>query len=367
MSLSIQKLEKLLSNKGFIPLKYFIMDSFCVYMEIVSVSDTDVFLLYIPSKYKFTVKKADNVYKIKYVDIDADVDNTADEYAGKSDDHITETVYTEIDIDVSPTVKGGNIAPHLEENYKRIINLNDISNNDSTELKDVIRQLKRLRFCVQNVKYKITIMYKNYICSIKRDDSIECYSITNYLSKKSIQLYITTDLELLYTKMDSCVSNMKILRKGIYNILDKNHIAHTRILKKLLEEKGDFMEYSDIAYTNKIKYEKYIQESNQMLEVITNSEKTTIEQLYEINQQYNDNGLKGLHNDIEKSRINSSLNKELANIKKIKEDVVKNLLLLKTKRDDTMLRVDKIMFDNSVMLDAVFRNFLSLGEIARVE
>lgn len=367
MPLSIQKLEKLLSIKGFVPKRYFIMHSFCVYIEIMSITDTDVFLLYIPSKYKFTVHKGNNVYKIKYVDIDEDKNNTVDDYAGQPDDNLLENTYTEIDIDASPAVKGGNIAHHLEENYKRIITLNDVSNDDSNELKDIIRQLKRLRFCVQNVKYKITVIYKNFLCSIKRDDSIECYVIKKYTSKNHKQLYVTTDLELLYKKMDSLTLNMKTIRKGIYHILDKNHITHTRILNKLLEEKGDIMGCSENVYTKKIKYEKYLKESNEMLEVVTKSEKTTIEQLYEINEKYNNPGIKGLHNDIEKSHIIDKMNNDLYNIQKIKEDVIKNLIELKTKRDDTMLTVDKIMFDNSVMLDAIFRNFVLLREISNTE
>ncbi len=167
--------------------------------------------------------------------------------------------------------------------------------------------------------------------------------------------------------MDSLTLNMKTILKGIYNILDKNHIAHTRMLKKLLEEKSDIMGFSEDLYDKKIKYEKYIKESNEMLEVVTTSEKTTIEQLYEISEKYNNTGIKGLYNDIEKSHIIDKMNTDLSNIKKIKEDVVKTLIELKTKRDDTMLTVDKIMFDNSVMLDAIFRNFILLREISKTE
>lgn len=364
MPLSIQKLEKLLSLKGFVPSKYYVMHSVCVYIEIVSIAEADVFLLYIPSKYKFTVQKASNVYKIKYFDVDGEEDNTADDYAGQPDEHSVENSYKEIDIGLSPAVKGGNIAPFLEENYKRAINLKDISNEDSKELKDIIRQLKRLRFCVQNVKYKIAIMYKNYLCTIKRDDSIECYTIKKYPDKKTKQLYITTDLELMYEKMDSLMLNMKTIGKGLYHILDKNHFTHTRNLHKLLEEKKDIIGFSDNAYTNKLKYETYLQESNEMLDAITKSEKEIIEKIYETNEKYNNPDLKGLHNDIEKSHHISNLNTELANVQKIKEDIVKTIFDLKSKRDDIILTIDKIMFDNSVMLDAIFRNFVILGEIA---
>ena len=174
MPLSISKLERLLSLKGFVPTRYFVMHSVIVYMEIISITDADTFLLYIPSKYKFIANKssqASSVFKIKYVDID-ESNNTADDYAGEPDEHSVENTYREIDVNMSPTVKGNNIGQHLEENYKRSITLKDISSDDSKELKDIFRQLKRLRFCVQNVKYKIAVIYKNYHCAIRRYDSI---------------------------------------------------------------------------------------------------------------------------------------------------------------------------------------------------
>lgn len=363
MPLSISKLEKLLSLKGFVPTRYFVIHEVIVYMEIISITDADTFLLYIPSKYKFVAKKGSNVYKVKYVDIDETEDNTADAFAGEPDEHEVENSYEEIDINMSPTVKGNNIAPHLEENYKRAITLKDISTEDSKELKDIFRQLKRLRFCVQNVKYKIAIIYKHFLCSIKRDDSIECYAIKKYRGKDLKKLFVTADLELVYEKMDSLLLNMGTIRKGLYHILDKNHFTHSRTLQRLLEEKSNIVEFSDNAYAKKVKYEKHLKDASDMLDALNKSEKNIIGQIYEINEKYNNHGLKGLHNDIEKSHQVSKLNSELNDIQKIKEDLVKTIFELKAKREDTMLTVDKIMFDNSVMLECVLRNFKDLGSI----
>ena len=64
MVLSVLKLEKLLSLKGFVITRYFVMHSVIVYMEIISIVDATTFLLYIPSKYKFVTQNAKNVFKI---------------------------------------------------------------------------------------------------------------------------------------------------------------------------------------------------------------------------------------------------------------------------------------------------------------
>ena len=59
MPLSLSKLEDFLSKQGFIPNKFFIMDNTCFYIELFAVKTSDIFLLYIPSKYSFR-KDPDN-------------------------------------------------------------------------------------------------------------------------------------------------------------------------------------------------------------------------------------------------------------------------------------------------------------------
>ena len=94
MTLSILKLEKLLSIKGFIPTRYFVMHSVIVYMEIISITDADTFLLYIPSKYKFVVKPSKNVFKIKYFDVNESENNTIfDHYLNLNDESTKITIH----------------------------------------------------------------------------------------------------------------------------------------------------------------------------------------------------------------------------------------------------------------------------------
>ena len=368
MTLSISKLERLLAIKGFVVIRYFVMYGTCVYIEIIAMSSADSFLLYIPSKYKFNVGKDKQkiIHKIKYLDIDEEdiYENTADNYAGKPDEHDIENEYKEVDVNVSPTIKGDNIGHHLEENYMREIKLKDISLEDSKEAKEIVRQLKRLRFCVQSVRYKISILYSNFLFSIKRDNSIECYTIKNFPNKRCKKLYVSVDLELLYEKLDTLLVNIDSVRKGIYHILDKNQFTHTKTLQKLLDERNDIVKFSDNSYAKKVEYEKYLDESMSMLSITNTSEKAVLEEIYDINEKYKDPSMNRLHDDVDHSHQISILEKKLREVQKTKEDIVKMIFDIKIKREDTMLTVDKIMFDNSVMLDAVLRNMVKLGKIS---
>jgi hypothetical protein len=364
MPLSIEKLETFLNNKGFIPNKYFVLDSYCYYIEILSIKNSEIFLLYIPTKYNFKIKKGNNVYKIEYTDLDFEKDTTDIDYTDNIDENDIEKCYGRYELDINFNDKNDTISSQLENNYKKNIILSNIEKKDSREIKNITKQMNRLRFCIQNIKYKISIMYKNYICSIKRDDTIQCYSIKNYSGVIQNKLYITADLEILYSNIESLVLNIQTIKEEIEHILEKNYFSHIKIIHKLLQEKNDIIKFPDNAYNKKKIYEEYLEESNKMLEDSITSEKNIIDKIYELNETYNTD-IKSLNKDIDKIHHLSHLNNELSNIQKVKEDIIKTILDLKIKKYDLILIIDRIMFDNSVMLDLILKNFFNLNKITK--
>ena len=243
MPLSTQKLEILLNKKGIIISNYYTIESLIVFIEVMNINSGVTFFIYVPSKYKFPPRNNENVYKLKYLDIDEE-ENKADNYTGDLDQNELENKYEQITLGVTAPIYGQNIAPHLEESYKRNINLKNVSNNNMKHVKDNIRQLKRLRLCVQNVKYKLAIVYKNFISYIRRDDSVESLVIKNFQGKNYKQLYVTVDLETLYEKLDCLILNITDIRTALYNVLDKNHFTHTNTLQKLMDNKRNLVFFS---------------------------------------------------------------------------------------------------------------------------
>jgi len=354
--LSLSKLERLLSTKGFIIKKVFIMHNMCIYLEILSLVNADTFLLYIPSKYEIGADGHSDVYKINYIEM-RELDNLADDYAGEPDNLDLETVYNEIDIDMSPDKKHKNdFAGHLEERYKRPISLKNITKKDKKDLKDIYRQLNRLKFCVLSIKYKLSIQFKNYMACIRRNGTIDCYLIKNSVGKPQRRLMVVIDLETLYNKLDSIQLDIKTVREGIYKVLDKNQQSHSKTLRKMLEEKSDVSEFSDVVYKKKFEYTNYISKLELLLSQLCESEKKTVEKLVEVEEKYNSVGIKGLHTDIERSHVMTKYETELEKINGVKQEIIKNILTLKTKCEDTFLFVDGLLFDNSIMMDAVFKN-----------
>ncbi len=364
MALSITKLEKLLNNKGLLLKKILTISDLCVYIEILSTVTADTFMLYIPSKYKIKSDGREGTYEMKMLDIDDD-HNLASEYAGDPDNFELEKAYDEVD--VSNEYNDGehnNMEEFLEEKYNHPISLRDISKDDKGKIREMCRQIRRLKFCVQNIPYKLCIAYSNFICCIESDETIECYEVKNMQNTHNYRLVVTIDLESFYKKLDSVSVDINTIRQGLYQVLDKNHYKHTLNLQKMLETNGSLTISSDIAMQKKNKFTLNLIKLERILADINTIEKDIFEQIVGIHERYNtDTSLKGLHNDIEKSHAISVNQKKLEDIGNMKKDVISNIIAVKAKQEDIVLTVDKICFDNAVMIDAITKNFTKLSEI----
>ena len=79
MVMSLSKLEDLLASKGFVPKSYYTLDDYCIYIEVLNVSNASIFMLYITSRYGLKVSNRQNVYDLRYMEISSD-ENIASNY-----------------------------------------------------------------------------------------------------------------------------------------------------------------------------------------------------------------------------------------------------------------------------------------------
>lgn len=359
MPLSFNKLDNIISKNGLLIRKIYTISNCCVYIELLCINTGDLFMLYIPSKYDIKAVGLKNIFKVSYVEINED-GTIAENYAGEPDNFELENTYNEVEVELETSNK--NMQNHLEDSYKHPLSLKDMSKNDKNNLREIFRQLRRLKFCVQNIKYKLCITYKNYLCCIRRDDTFECLNVmTSGNIEDNRSLIITIDLETFYTKLESISEDIKTIKNGIYKVLDKNQIKHTNNLYKILEHKTNILTSSEKCLINKKYYTDNINKLEAMLLDLDKSEKIILEKISEINEKYNDS--KGLHKDIEKNHLISKQEKELTNINTIKQEIISNIMNFKEKKETLSLKIDKIFFDNTIMIDAIIKNFQLLSEI----
>ena len=241
--------------------------------------------------------------------------------------------------------------------------MKDLSGKDTGQLREVFRQLKRLGLCVQTLKYKLCITFKNYLTCIRRDDSFEGFVIDGPQSNSERKLRISIDLESLYSKRTSISMDVKTVREGIYRVLNKNQIRHTNNLQKILDHKMDFVNSSARSSLKKEKYTNYLSRLDKMLQVLSVAETKEKQKIELAHQSYGSNtGVKGLQMDIEKSHVLSKHSEKITHINMVRQDVIRHTLQVKGELEDLSLRIDKICFDNIVMIDAITRNFIGMSE-----
>ena len=360
MRLSLSKLERFLASKDFIIKSFFTFGDHCNYIEVVNINTTDTLLIYINEDYNIDVSKKQDVFKLKPIDINTGEfeDDIKDKYTQEPDNIDIEKDYEEIDISEN---KRENMEEFLEDNYKKELSIRDINKSDTMRLKELSRQLKRMRFCVQTIKYKLCVLYKNYLCVINIENEVELYQIKNYEGDDIRNLYVTIDLENLYDNIGTVNTDIINIRQGLYNIFDKNQRKHITNFERMITEGQSVFLYINKLSQKKIQYEEYLQKLYSMIDTINQSEKDKTEKIREIREEYDSKG--GIHTDIQKSHIVSKYETEIEEIKSTKHKIVKNIFNIRTKLDDLVLYTDKVFFDNLVMIDTIIKNINSLNII----
>lgn len=359
MPLSLSKLEEILETKNFIIKKLFVIKQECVFIEIINIITADSCLIYIPSKYTMYEDNRDNIFDIETLDVDSD-GNIAEKYSEQPSVFDLERDYTEIELE---STKKGNMEEYLEEKYNYPIDFNEIIKKDLPDIRENFRQLKRLKFTVQNINYKLAIIYKNYICTIKRDNTLDGFVIKNHDKSTDKQLLVCIDLESLYTKIDSLAEDIKVIKENITNILDINQNKHIENLKKMVEKTAYLSSISQKIYHKKLEYKNQLLQLNKLLEKLLENETILSEKMLQISNRYSDKENKTIHDDIEKSQELSVYNNKLRKVNELKQEIIKTAISIKEKYEKLTLKVDSVFFDSSIMINTIIKNVTLLENI----
>lgn len=366
MTLSMAKLEKLLSTKGFMCKKFYVIDGMCVYIEVLDLSTSDVFMLYISSKYDIPVDKhKDNVYVIEYLDVDEN-GNVVGDYAGEPDDHDLEKVYDSTEIELGKDNDNKKkMSSFLEERYDQPLNLRDMGKDDIKDIRETFRHLTRLKLAVKNLKYKLCIAFKNYLCCIRRDETLEGFIVKKMVETSDRKLFVKVELDVLYDNIATLSGDIKTVREGIYNMLNKNQSRHMINLQKLVLNAANASTLAETVIQKKTKLSGYLTKLEESMGRLVLSEKQAIDKLNDVREKYSQSGigLKAHQSDIQKSQLVAKYETELSEIHRLKQEIIRNILSIKIKHENLLLRTDKIFFDNIVMMDEVIKNIMLMESL----
>lgn len=340
---SFEKLQIYLNKLGYVIIKIYTEKECCLYIELFSKKTSDLFLVYIPSNFEFKMTEGGNVYKVKLIrDVDATEDNGELVYNGK--------------IHLDPT-KQDDMDEHLNNQYKHDISLKDIAKNDLLEIKSIYKQLKRLKYCIQNINYKIGIVYKNYLCVIRRQGTIECFIVKQHPKSDTKKLYILTDLDQIYKNSDQLEHDVKVVQTQLYKLLEQNQSLHSRVIDTIMENKSDVIAISEKMKETRNLYERRTTRLQKMLDNLIKVEEFKFD---EIKRLSHNSPYSNIADDLGNANLRGTLEADLHEINNIKMDISRYLNMIKDKREDILLSCDDILYDNTLMFDTMLGNFTKL-------
>lgn len=328
-NLSIRKLYRFIESAHFYNCHFFTIDGLCTFVKIISKINFESYMLYIPSKYNINMTGFKS-NELKMININNKNDIVV-EYAYNKTSKEREDMYHDHGVhkDIS--------EDSLSDNYRTEINIDNVKSKDHEDVKCLYRQMKRFKYSVENLPYKLVIMWKCYLCVIHRDNEVNCYFIKNFKpTTYEKQLLVCTDLEILFNKNTSIHSELAQVKYGIEKIINKNYIINIKHISGLVQKNVNVSHIHNIVKHKKEGIDRDCLEIKNLLKSILIKEKLYKEQ---------------------------GNTEELDNLAILKLKIIMKLNLAKTKKDHLCLLYDKILFDNIIMLDQITKNINLLNEI----
>lgn len=353
-SFPFKKLKNLLEKYNLMVRKSFSQDGYCMFVQCYDYINQNDIYIYIPSKYNFKVDSNDILnFELSYIDIDDSGKYLSSEIDKEYEKNIN---------DVNNTESVEEIKNQINSNYKKDIDFEKVSINDKNDIQIIYKQLKRLKYSVRNLKFKIIIIQGRFFCYITRNNDLECMIIKKYMiSNNNKKFYLFIDLENLYKYgVDIFKQQIKIFN-SIYNILNDTYKINLKNINDLLSISGNINHFSNIITNTLYNINNNIDKLNQYLIYINKAEedinKKILNSKSSLGKSYN------INNDIHIQNKIISFTNEKNSIKKNKTDIIKTLFNFNKQKMNIILEVDCIYYENQLYLLELSKNFKKLQNI----
>jgi hypothetical protein len=360
MPLSLEKLEYFSKLNGYIITRYFEKDNRLHSFEILSSETADCSIIYVPDKYNFGVSSSnDRVYTITNVQVSDDMRDSLEDYVQISNSDIRQS-YSDLDIQSElPSSHKTSMSEHLDNTYKHTIILNDLKERDTILLKDMYRQLRRLKYCLHGIQHKIAIMNAPYMGFVDQENNILIYYIEKLKREKIRKMYVVIKLDIWFDKVTIINDEVNQIFSGIYSVLNTNQIQHTKNIKKMIYKNSNIGTDADNLTQFKLESQRYIEKFEDLLKktntIITSSQ----EEIDRIDAENTDD----LNADMKRNHKKKQLKNKIRKVFGKKETILKHMVELKSTYENVSLSVDSILFDNIIMLDKILDNFKKLEKL----
>lgn len=336
MSIDFKKFKKLLDTNHITPLEYFCIDQDCAMIKCFFNPNGEFLLIYIPSKYRFSIKSENQNDKIYTID---ELDETTD-----NDDYSKTSVLPDMS-SIEPD-KLNNSYKELSKKYEKNISL---EGHDEPISRKIKRQIERVRLPFSRISYDIALQHNNHLC-VSFDDEVSLYGIRAYPTKSRCFMFLIR-LPDLIENVEKICNHIQIISQQFYNIIQKVSFSNLETVKT------DIDNYDGIVNMVSKKHDQYL---NSIKEY---------QQLYDATKNKEDKVLNEFRNKISKEQgvaratLENSFQKQYDILFKARNEIIEKGVELSNRFQRNLLVLEEVSFDNVIMLIRVRKNFALFKEI----
>jgi len=235
-------------------------------------------------------------------------------------------------------------ADRLMEQYQAI----DIETEKTDVLKDNIivykTQLERLRFCTNNIKYKLSLITDSSVCCITRSNTVDCFVVkkSNPSPDEDKELYIMVDIETFFDASDNIHTDVVMVTRNLHTILEKAHDKQTTVVVSRIKQ---IQAITNPLIEKQIKKAQYQKSIKKLTDVVLNIRRQEKELMSRIKKVNDDNRSISILSTENKSFKLKNLENEYDKLQKFKHESVELLIGLKTEYNNFVLNIDCALFD----------------------
>lgn len=348
---SLNNFSEYLISKNFSIADQYTTDGVCIFLRVFSGDTGDDFILSVGKNHN--IRSSDGIELSPFTDTGYSFTkiNHKNSYGEINSEGIEEDTYLdpkEVD--------------RMMEQYGEI----DLDSEKAEILRENIskykNQLERLKFCTNNIKYKLSIFTNSSLCIINRANSVECFAVkrSNPVVGEDKNLCIVIDIETFIDTIDSFTGDIKKIIKNLHNILattqDKQSLTIISRIKKLQVATTPLVE----KYSKKEKYQSSIDKLTFVLVKIKKQEKELLSRMKKLNVQ---NSSTTIEDTEIKSFTLKNIEGEYDKLMNFKNETVDLLYEIKSEYNNFLLNFDYALFDTLYLLNGIYGNLKTIGII----
>ena len=361
MPLKLSKLENLLLENRLLLKAIYNKNNRCVFIKVFSIDTGIFFFISIDTDYELKIKEEEILHRGNGIEsytlekiLYKEGESIIEKYTAYPSDREIQNQY---EINLKKDFQDAELEANLESNYKKKIFLRDVKKELDMNLKDCMRQLKRLSLSFENIKYSLCIL-EDKLFVFSDSKKVKPYFINNQNTDNNRLFFLITSLEFFYENPKNIIEDVKDVKSALFAVLDKNS-KHN--IEKLIHMLGKFDTYGEILQlvsANKQKTIKLLRNYEQFLINTQKSEKEIFQEIEQMEENY-EHGKLNDTNYVHRKRI---LDEKKQSILSNKQQTLKNLIKLSNLSDNLYLKSDKVDFENIILVDAITKNLQDISK-----